>query len=84
ILTVQLTTESRICGALAGIIVLSVSVSRPLKEADAILTRGMRMMSFIGVVMIAAAGFGAVLRKTGHGESLVQTKSRIIRNNKTL
>ena len=62
-LTVQLTTESMIFGALAGIIVLSVSGSLPLKEADAILTSGMRMMSFIGFVMIAAAGFGAVLRK---------------------
>ena len=61
-LTVQLTTESMIFGALAGIIVLSVSGSLPLKEADAILTSGMRMMSFIGFVMIAA-GFGAVLRK---------------------
>ncbi len=47
-LTVQLTTESMIFGALAGIIVLSVSGSLPLKEADAILTSGMRMMSFIG------------------------------------
>ena len=52
-LTVQLTTESMIFGALAGIIVLSVSGSLPLKEADAILTSGMRMMSFIGFVMIA-------------------------------
>ncbi len=69
-LTVQLATESMIFGALAGIIVLSVSGSLPLKEADAILTSGMRMMSFIGFVMIAAAGFGAVLRKTGHVESL--------------
>ena len=51
-LTVQLTTESMIFGALAGIIVLSVSGSLPLKEADAILTSGMRMMSFIGFVMI--------------------------------
>ena len=42
-----------IFGALAGIIVLSVSGSLPLKEADAILTSGMRMMSFIGFVMIA-------------------------------
>ena len=83
-LTVQLTTESMIFGALAGIIVLSVSGSLPLKEADAILTSGMRMMSFIGFVMIAAAGFGAVLRKTGHVESLVQTSAHIIGNNKPL
>ena len=39
-----------IFGALAGIIVLSVSGSLPLKEADAILTSGMRMMSFIGLL----------------------------------
>ncbi|HFJ9316486.1 TPA: Na+/H+ antiporter family protein [Bacillus tropicus] len=83
-LTVQLATESMIFGALAGIIVLSVSGSLPLKEADAILTSGMRMMSFIGFVMIAAAGFGAVLRKTGHVESLVQTSAHIIGNNKPL
>ncbi|WP_377864518.1 Na+/H+ antiporter family protein [Bacillus sp. R86525] len=83
-LTVQLATESMIFGALAGIIVLSVSGSLPLKEADAILTSGMRMMSFIGFVMISAAGFGAVLRKTGHVESLVQTSAHIIGNNKPL
>ncbi|MED1411357.1 MULTISPECIES: Na+/H+ antiporter family protein [Bacillus] len=83
-LTVQLATESMIFGALAGIIVLSVSGSLPLKEADAILTSGMRMMSFIGFVMISAAGFGAVLRKTGHVESLVQTSAHIIGNSKPL
>ncbi|MBJ8029313.1 Na+/H+ antiporter family protein [Bacillus cereus group sp. N21] len=83
-LSVQLATESMIFGALAGIIVLSVSGSLPLKEADAILTSGMRMMSFIGFVMISAAGFGAVLRKTGHVESLVQTSVNLIGNSKPL
>ncbi len=42
------------------------------------------MMSFIGFVMISAAGFGAVLRKTGHVESLVQTSAHFIGNNKPL
>ncbi|CAM4041700.1 sodium:proton antiporter [Bacillus manliponensis] len=83
-LSVQLATESMIFGALAGIIVLSLSGSLPLKEADAILTSGMRMMSFIGFVMISAAGFGAVLRETGHVESLVETSANIMGNSKPL
>ena len=35
-----------------------------------LLTEGMRMMAFVGFVMITANGFAAVINATGHVECL--------------
>ena len=42
------------------------------KEADGLINEGMRMMAFVGFVMIAANGFAAVLQETGHIVTLVE------------
>lgn len=83
-LAVQLLLESMIFGALAGIAVLYVSGAVNWKEADGLLNDGMKMMAFIGFVMIAASGFAAVLTETGDVESLVKGTADAIGGNKAL
>ncbi|WP_270179851.1 Na+/H+ antiporter family protein [Alkalihalobacillus sp. CinArs1] len=83
-LAVQLPTESMILGALAGIIVLYVTGSIRLNESEEVLTDGMKMMAFIGFVMLAANGFAEVLRQTGEVDQLVTQVSGVIGDNKAL
>jgi predicted histidine transporter YuiF (NhaC family) len=80
-LVVQVATNSMIAGALAGIVVLYVSGALKRKEADELLTEGMRMMAFVGFVMITANGFAAVINATGHVESLVEASSGLLGGN---
>lgn len=80
-LVVQVATDSMIAGALAGIVVLYVSGALKRKEADVLLTEGMRMMAFVGFVMITANGFAAVINATGHVESLVEASSGLLQGN---
>ncbi|MBH0157995.1 Na+/H+ antiporter family protein [Fictibacillus sp. 5RED26] len=83
-LFVQLQTDSMIFGALSGIIVLYFSGQLKLNASDAILTEGMKMMSYIGFVMITAAGFAAVMRETGEVETLVKGSASFIGNSTAL
>jgi putative amino acid transporter len=71
-LLVQLQTESMIFGALSGIVILYFSGQLKFNSSDSVLTEGMKMMSYIGFVMISAAGFAAVMRETGDVETLVK------------
>ena len=81
-LIAQIQTESMIMGALAGILTLYVTGALKWKEADLLLTDGMRMMAFIGFVMITANGFAAVIQATGDIESLVGSASSLLEGNK--
>ncbi len=81
-LAVQLLTGSMIIGALAGIAMIYLSGSLKWKEADQQLTDGMKMMAFIGFVMLAAFGFADVLKATGDVSSLVETAADAVGNNK--
>lgn len=83
-LVAQIQTESMIIGALAGILTLYVAGVLKWKEADNLLTEGMRMMAFIGFVMIAANGFASVIQATGDIESLVGSASSLLEGNKAL
>lgn len=83
-LVAQIQTESMIIGALAGILALYVSGALKWKEADFLLTEGMRMMAFIGFVMITANGFASVIQATGDIESLVGSASSLLEGNKAL
>ncbi|XKE94875.1 Na+/H+ antiporter family protein [Metaplanococcus flavidus] len=80
----QIETDSMIVGALAGIIVLYVFGAMKWKEADDVLTEGMRMMAFIGFVMITANGFAEVIKATGAVEPLVGSVSDIFAGNRGL
>ncbi len=81
---VQVLTESMILGALSGIIVLFLTGSFSIKESDLIFTDGMKMMAFIGFVMITAAGFAEVMRQTGDIEVLVKQTSGLFEGNQVL
>lgn len=83
-LFVQLQTESMIFGALSGIVLLYFSGQLKLKSSDTVLTEGMKMMSYIGFVMISAAGFAAVMRETGEVETLVKDSAAFIGNSTAL
>lgn len=84
VLVVQLQTESMIASAVTGLVLLSVLRLIPWSEADDIFTSGMRMMAFIGFVMIAASGFAAVIRETGAIEPLVTGASDLMGASKLL
>lgn len=83
-LVAQILLDSMIMGALAGIIVIYLSGSVKWREADTLLTDGMKMMAFIGFVMLSAFGFADVLKETGHVQSLVEQSANIIGGNKSL
>lgn len=78
----QIQTDSMIIGALAGILVLYVFGAMKWRDADDVLTAGMRMMAFIGFVMISANGFASVIQATGAIEPLVSSASDLFNGNK--
>lgn len=78
----QIETDSMLIGALAGIIVLYLFGAMKWREADEVLTAGMRMMAFIGFVMISANGFASVIQATGAIEPLVESVADLFAGNK--
>ncbi|MBT2583581.1 Na+/H+ antiporter family protein [Planococcus sp. ISL-109] len=80
----QIESESMIIGALAGILILYIFGAMKWKEADDVLTAGMRMMAFIGFVMISANGFAAVIQATGAIETLVENTADLFGDQKGL
>ncbi|MGL5146179.1 MAG: Na+/H+ antiporter family protein [Plesiomonas shigelloides] len=83
-LVVQLETDSMIFGALIGFMVFSLSGTLKHVADQDIFTQGVRMMANIGFIMIAAAGFAAVVKATGDVGSLVSSLSEMIGDNKAL
>ncbi|MGF1694952.1 Na+/H+ antiporter family protein [Vibrio kyushuensis] len=83
-LAVQLSTGSMIIGALAGFMVFTFGGVIAWKETQDVFTKGVHMMAMIGFIMIAAAGFAAVMKQTGGVESLVEALSTTIGDNKPL
>ncbi|TYR78712.1 Na+/H+ antiporter family protein [Priestia megaterium] len=80
-LAVQILLDSMIFGALAGIVVVYFSGAIKWSEADSVLTDGMRMMAFIGFVMLSASGFAKVIQETGDVEALVKDSAALIGGN---
>ncbi|CAG9621028.1 Na+/H+ antiporter family protein [Sutcliffiella rhizosphaerae] len=83
-LTEVIGVQGMIYGSLVGIVILYIGGAMKFTESDVILTSGMKMMAFIGFVMIAASGFTSVLRETGHIESMVSTSAEWIGTNQLL
>ncbi|MBT1445784.1 Na+/H+ antiporter family protein [Shewanella sp. JM162201] len=83
-LLVQLETDSMIFGALIGFMVFSLSGALKHVADQDIFTQGVRMMANIGFIMIAAAGFAAVVKATGDVGTLVSSLSSMIGDNKAL
>ncbi|ARD21973.1 Na+/H+ antiporter family protein [Shewanella japonica] len=83
-LVVQLQTDSMIFGALTGFIIFRFSgIIKPDVRQD-MFNQGVLMMANIGFIMIAAAGFAAVVKSTGEVSTLVASLGDIIGDNKAL
>ncbi|MER1988015.1 MAG: Na+/H+ antiporter NhaC family protein [Solibacillus sp.] len=80
-LAVQIPTGSMIIGSVVGIAILYLTGALKVKEADAVLAEGMRMMAFVGFVMISANGFSAVINTTGDVEPLVANAMELFGGN---
>ena len=81
-LATQLYTGSMIIGSLAGFVVFTTGGVIAWKETHDVFTKGVHMMAMIGFIMIAAAGFAAVMKATGGVETLVEMLSSSIGDNK--
>ncbi|MDG5788876.1 Na+/H+ antiporter family protein [Evansella sp. AB-P1] len=91
VLILQYFTRSMIFSALVGLIILYVYFiylrfkgEFNMSKSETIMTNGMKMMAFIGFVMIAAGGFAEVIRETGHVDSLVLTTADWLGDHKGL
>ncbi|SMY16877.1 Na+/H+ antiporter family protein [Photobacterium aquimaris] len=80
----QLYSGSMIVGGLVGFMVFTFTGVIKWKETHDVFTKGVHMMAMIGFIMIAAAGFAAVMKATGGVETLVNSLEAIIGNNKPL
>lgn len=81
---VPLESGQMFLGALTGVFILYITGAIKWQEADSVLTDGMRLMAFIGMVMIASSGFAAVVTATGHVEGLVAAAKSMLGDNKAL
>lgn len=83
-LGIQLYTDSMIFGALAGFVVLNLGGLDKATSSQDVFTQGVKMMATIGFIMIAAAGFAAVVKATGEVPALVESIRGMIGDNKPL
>ena len=79
-------TESKadplLVGALLGLLLFMATRVVTIAEADDVFTGGMRMMALIGLIMITAQGFAAVLKQTGQIEPLVRSAASLFAGSK--
>ncbi|WP_026865825.1 Na+/H+ antiporter family protein [Jeotgalicoccus marinus] len=80
--TVQFYTDSMIFGALGGIMIFFLSFRFKWSELDTELVNGIKIMAYIGMVMLAANGFAGVINETGDVTPLVNSISDILGDNK--
>jgi predicted histidine transporter YuiF (NhaC family) len=81
-LTVQICWDNMMGGAMIGLLILNVGQVISWRDSDSVVMRGFQMMAAIAFVMIAAAGFAAVLRETGNIHELVSELANNIGSNK--
>ncbi|CAC8768135.1 TPA: Na+/H+ antiporter family protein [Staphylococcus aureus] len=75
-------TDSMIFGALAGVLVFFISRAYNWYELDAKFVEGIKIMAYIGVVILTANGFAGVMNATGDIDELVKTLTSITGDNK--
>ena len=81
-LAAQLYSGSIIIGSIIGISIFALGGVFKVSESQDIFTRGVLMMGTIGFIMISAAGFAEVMKATNAIESLVNSVSSGIGDNK--
>ncbi len=83
-LAVQLATDSLVLGGLTGLSLLAVTGALPWRRFDGAVLDGIKMMGFMGFVMLVAAGYADVVKATGGVESLVTSSAAMIGGNRLL
>ena len=83
-LSLQLYSDSIILGAMVGFMIFTFGGVIKFKESQDAFTQGVKMMSLIGFIMIAAAGFAAVIKETDGIGSLVLAVESTMGGNKPL
>lgn len=83
-LVVQILTKSLVLGALTGLGLMVVTGSLRWRRIDGAVQQGIKMMGFIGFVMLVAAGYADVMKATGGVESLVQASASLIGGSRLL
>ena len=81
---VQTFTDSMIFGALAGVLVFFISRVYKWAELDSQFVEGIKIMSFIGVVILSANGFAGVMNETGDIQHLVSNLTQVTSGHKLL
>ncbi|MDR1591031.1 MAG: TRAP transporter large permease subunit [Puniceicoccales bacterium] len=81
---VQIRWNNMMGGAMVGLLILNVGHVVSWRDSDSVAMQGFRMMAAIAFVMIAAAGFAAVLRETGDIQELVTCLVANIGSNKSV
>ncbi|WP_414044675.1 Na+/H+ antiporter family protein [Macrococcus equi] len=81
---VQTLTGSMIFGALTGILIIFLSFQFDWKELDNELIEGMKVMAYIGMVMLVANGFASVMTETGQVSTLVKSLIALTHGSKSL
>ena len=76
--------DSLMLASLAGIAVFVVAREISLRDTQDVFTKGVYLMGGIGIIMIGASGFAAVMKATGGVETLVNIVSTGLGDNKVL
>ncbi|MDF2627274.1 MAG: sodium:proton antiporter [Symbiobacteriaceae bacterium] len=83
-LAVQLTTDSLVLGGLTGLSLLAATGALPWRRFDGAVLDGIKMMGFMGFVMLVAAGYADVVKATGGVDSLVASAASLIGGSRLL
>ncbi|MDS0177838.1 Na+/H+ antiporter family protein [Staphylococcus capitis] len=81
---VQTFTDSMIFGALAGVLVFFISRVYKWYELDEPFVDGIKIMAYIGVVILTANGFAGVMNATGDIDTLVKDLTSITGDHKLI
>ena len=81
---VQTFTDSMIFGALAGYLFSFVSRAYRWYELDEQFVDGVKLMAYIGVVILTANGFAGVMNATGDIDSLVKSLTGLTGDHKLI
>lgn len=81
---VQTFTDSMIFGALAGVLVFFISRVYKWYELDEQFVDGIKIMAYIGVVILTANGFAGVMNATGNIDTLVKDLTSITGDHKLI
>ena len=81
---VQTFTDSMIFGALAGVLVFFISRVYKWYELDEQFVDGIKIMAYIGVVILTANGFAGVMNATGDIDTLVKDLTSVTGDHKLI